>query len=161
MMVSKYNKVHVATLHLCTCICFSYAAALCTSTRVCTLKLVRWLLAQVKNISGLPFQLSELFTYPNDNDFGDGQRGSRLDCTIIQSTLGNVLRSMSSDDNYLFYLTRANMSAYNFQICACPVANNDIMASLMRERISMRQGMRNWSSTNSGLITVKCWLITQ
>ena len=29
-----------------------------------------------KRIILVPIQLSELFTYPNDNDFEDGQRGS-------------------------------------------------------------------------------------
>ena len=61
----------------CFILCFLYAAALCimfdnTQASMMAIGTTR----KRKQIVLLPIQLSEPFTYPNDNAFGDGQRGS-------------------------------------------------------------------------------------
>ena len=81
IMRSKYNKVHVATfahthmLLICSRLVYEYSSLYFLTI----LKLVRWLLAQVENVSGsfyYHFSYPNFFTYPNDNDYGYGQRGS-------------------------------------------------------------------------------------
>ena len=92
IMRSKYNKVHMATfeyswtepdLHEKLVRTRAYASrlhppcvwvlefVLLDNTQASTMAS-----RKRKQIILFLFQLSELFTYPNDNDFGDGQRGS-------------------------------------------------------------------------------------